>query len=167
MKESIAGTWLLGLVLGFTMIFVGFLCVMINYSTVFKTKNEVVSMIEKYEGLQNGPAGSVKIINNYLYNSSYASYGKCTCTSEKCWGVTRDPMQTREAALKGQENLTKISSGDEVYWCASYNNTGEKEGYYDVEFFINFEVPVLKNLGKFRVKGQTIKIKYLKPYENI
>ena len=64
MRESIGGTWLIGLVITFMLLFVAYLTVMINYSTAFKNKNEVVSIIEKYEGLSSGDTSSIGIINN-------------------------------------------------------------------------------------------------------
>ena len=44
------------LVIIFTLIFVAFISLTINYTRAFKTKNELVSMIEKYEGIEIGRA---------------------------------------------------------------------------------------------------------------
>ena len=51
MRESVGSTWLFGIVLAFTLIFSGFLVLALSYSKAYKLKNEVTSMIEKYEGL--------------------------------------------------------------------------------------------------------------------
>ena len=55
----------------FMLIFVAFLSLSLNYTKAFKIKNEIITTIEKYEGLTSSESktspGSIKIINNYLY----------------------------------------------------------------------------------------------------
>ena len=74
MRESIGTTWVLQLVILFILLFVGFLTLSLNYSKSYKVKNELLSVIEKYEGLTTD---SVKIINNYLSKNGYKTMGKC------------------------------------------------------------------------------------------
>ena len=50
MKESIGGTWLLGFVLVFIVIFSAYLAVSINYTKAFKVKNRIINIIEENEG---------------------------------------------------------------------------------------------------------------------
>lgn len=151
MRESIGGAWLIGLVITFMLLFVAYLTVMINYSTAFKTKNEVVHIIEKYEGISTSTGGSMQIINDYLRNSGYKATGKC----EEGW---------YGAKSLSHDNLTLIHKATDAYYCVKYNNTGEKEkgtGYYDVRLFLKFDLPVLGKIGSFKVNGQTIKIHHI------
>lgn len=146
MRESIGGTWLFGLVITFMLIFVGYLTVMINYSTAFKNKNEVVHIIEKYEGLSSKNNGSIHIINQYLNNSGYSATGSCPSG----WYGSTD---------LSKDNLT-TNGGNNNYYCVKYESVNKDTGYFNVRLFLKFDLPVLGQLGRFEVKGQTIKIKY-------
>lgn len=159
MRESMGGAWLTGLVITFMLIFVAYLTVMINYSTVFKTKNEVVHIIEKYEGLSEKTDGSVQIINQYLANSGYNAKGKCECKG--------DPNSCYGAEDLSSHNLTKNPTNGQYYYCVQYTNSAEKTGYYDVQLFLKFDLPVLGQIGQFKIKGQTIKIKYPTGYDSL
>lgn len=77
MRQSIGATWILQLVIVFMLIFVGFLALSINYTKAFRIKNEVLSIIEKYEGISSGEKGSIAIINNYLRHNNYQTMGTC------------------------------------------------------------------------------------------
>ena len=66
MRQAIGSTWILQLVIVFILIFVAFLALSINYTKAYKIKNELLSIIEKYEGVNSGENGSISIINNYL-----------------------------------------------------------------------------------------------------
>jgi len=53
MRHSIGGMWLLQLMVLFIFLFAAYIILTLNYSRTIKIKNEVVSMIEKYEGLND------------------------------------------------------------------------------------------------------------------
>ena len=63
MREVIGGTWLTQLVIVIMFVFVAFLALSMNYSKAFRVKNEVISFVEKNEGITKN---SVELINNYL-----------------------------------------------------------------------------------------------------
>ena len=50
MRESIGGTWLLGFVVLFIVLFSAYLAYSINYTKAFKTKNYIINTIEENEG---------------------------------------------------------------------------------------------------------------------
>ena len=154
MRESMGQAWIVGLILAFTLIFTSYLVIMINYSSAFKIKNELVHIIEKYEGLSSGESGSVRIINNYLVNSGYDAVGTCECNNtERCYGAKK---------ILNTNNLVQAQNNEKYYYCVEYisNNVSEKKGYYNVQLFLKVDIPVLGNFGNFKIKGQTIKIKY-------
>ena len=84
MRHTIGGTWLLGLMIVFIMLFVGFIVLTINYSRTVKIKNEMIDMIEKYEGLNNS---SIELVNNYLRYTGYDATGVCLTDEEDQKGV--------------------------------------------------------------------------------
>ena len=148
MRDSVGGTWLFGLIITFMLIFVGYLTLMINYSTVFKNKNEVVHMIERYEGMSTD---TMTLINNYLRNSGYSSKGRCP-TEEGWMGIEELSSLARP-----------VNNSSDAYYCykkTDAGDAGDDSAYYDVRLFLHFDIPVLGQLGSFDIKGQTIKIKY-------
>ena len=74
MREVTGSTWVFQLIIIFILIFACFLCLVINYSKAYRVKNEVLSIIQKYEGIYSNSAG---IINNYLRGESYVTTGSC------------------------------------------------------------------------------------------
>mgnify|MGYP003307345973 CR=1 FL=1 len=62
MKTAVSSTWIYGLVITFILVFAGYLAFTINYSTAFKVKNEMVTIIEKHKGMTNSSGNSVKSI---------------------------------------------------------------------------------------------------------
>ncbi len=156
MRESIGGAWLIGLVITFMLIFVAYLTVMINYSTAFKTKNEVVNIIEKYEGISKNT--SLPIINKYLANSGYNAQGKCGCVNKSyCYGV--NIFETSASSI------SKAKKNNKYNYCVEFTVSSEKTGYYNIELFLKFDLPVIGQIGNFKVKGETIKIKYPANYD--
>lgn len=133
MKESIGTTWIFGMVLIFILIFSSFLVLMINYSKVFSQKNEVVSILEKYEGYSST---SRTIIDNYLTASSYKTTGVCP---DGYYGAT---------SLDGKSGDVNQSSS--YYYCI--NRDGNK---YEVILFYSFNLPVLGDFTKFNITGET------------
>ena len=51
MREVSGSTWVLQIMLIFILIFACFLTLVINYSKAYRVKNEMLSIIEKYEGV--------------------------------------------------------------------------------------------------------------------
>ena len=53
MREAVGGTLLLQIVLVFLVVYIGFMAIILNYGTVFRTKNKIINYIEQYEGVKN------------------------------------------------------------------------------------------------------------------
>ncbi len=149
MRESIGTTWIYGLVLTFTLIFSGFLVLALSYSKAYKLKNEMTSMIEKYEGLTTVGAynngGSIKIINQYLKNANYSAKGVCNSGE---YGSNDLTTETLEAAVQNEK----------YYYCVSYTTNSKCRSIFRVTLFYDFNLPVLGKLGKYSVSGQTNEI---------
>ena len=137
MRESIGSMWILSLVLTFVLIFSAFLVLMINYSNVFSFKNEVTSILEKYEGYTSK---SRKIIDNYLNTSGYKTKGDCPDGFYSATSLDGD----------GSLNTTK-----DAYYCL-YRD-GSK---YEIILFYKFNLPIIGDLVNFTIKGETNKIKF-------
>ncbi len=152
MRQSIGSTWILGLVIGFMLIFVSFLSLSLNYSKVFRIKNEALSMIEKYEGVKEGETGAVALINNYLVQNNYTTMHYC------------------DVGEYGSKNLAVASlelvsdTRTLYYYCIAKVSTkidGNRlpnRSKYQVKFFFKFNLPIIGNLLTYRATGETIDI---------
>lgn len=145
MREAFGGTWLMGIVLLFIVVFSGFLAISINYSKAFKVKNEILNLIEKNEGFSN-TSGSYsgnsteEKIQNYLDKIGYASATNFKCP-ENLYGENYAPRD-------GGYCVAKIDSKD------------GKSSYYKVTTFVKIELPLIWNSFSFPVSGETKVIYY-------
>ena len=155
MRTSTGSIWLIGLVVTFMLIFVSFLSLTISYNKVFKIKNEVLTFIEKYEGLKDGDKGSIQLINNYLTYNNYNAMHYCSVGD---YG-SRNLSST---------NLELVSNKKEkYYYCISKKNTKQSNmpklkdrAKYTVKFFYKLNLPVIGDILTFDVVGETIDINY-------
>jgi len=151
MRQTIGATWILQLVIIFMLIFVGFLALSINYTKAFKIKNEMLSMIEKYEGVSSGDSGSVALINNYLRYYNYQTMGYC---EEGSYGSTNLDSNA----------LVLTNSNTKYYYCVkkkdSSSATYPDRATFTIDTFFKFNLPFLGDLFTFRVSGTTIDINW-------
>ena len=137
MKESIESTWTVQSIIFFILIFAAFLSLVIQYSKAYLVKNEVLNILEKYEGAQS----SKEIIGNYLLDQAYKTKGKCS--TEDGWYGAID-YTSYEAAEEGKNYL----------FCIQKETTNNRI-YYNVVFFYKFNLPIIGDITTFRVVGKT------------
>lgn len=67
MREAMGGALLIKLVMFFIVLYVCFLAIAVNYSITFRVKNQIINLIEEYEGydLAKGP------IKDYIASVGY------------------------------------------------------------------------------------------------
>ncbi len=143
MRSSIGGTWLLGLMLTFIFLFVAFIILTINYSRTIRIKNEIISVVEKYEGLNET---SIELVNNYLRANSYRASGVCTAERENgvYGGLSLTSLELEEAR-----------PGVKYFYCIRKYKGTNTTHYYQVGIFYRFNLPVLGDTAGFTVKGTT------------
>lgn len=76
MREAMGGALLLKLVMIFIVIYVCFLAVAINYSITFRVKNQIINLIEAYEGLENAESKIKEYVNSVGYYRGLGSMRK-------------------------------------------------------------------------------------------
>ena len=153
MRETVGNTWLYSLVLTFILLFSAFLSIAINYSRVFKVKNEMLSILEKYEGYN---AKSNSIINGYLSSTGYKTTGTCP---SGYYGVSE--LSTN--------NITSISgsgssSTSGSYYCLRWDSTIKR---YDIILFFKFNLPVIGDITTIKITGKTKRINYVTQYDGL
>lgn len=154
MRETIASTWIYQLVIIFILLFVAFLILSLTYSKNYKTKNELINIIEKYEGVN---VRSIQLINNYLSYNGYKTKGKCP--TGELWVGLEDLNSTK---------LTKTVKGQKYFYClnkkysnkqpSSKSSSGKvikSKMFYQVKTFFKFNLPVLGDIYTFAVDGTT------------
>lgn len=160
MRESIGGVWITQLVIVFMFIFAAFLALSINYSKAFRIKNEVLTMIEKGEGLTQNTRN---MIGNYLRNNGYTMKGKCEKNS---YGITIKGVKNTEMELINDSNKNK-----KYHLCVSkfrsVSPNFPNRAYYEVRLFFKFNLPVLGNISTFEVEGQSKDVSYPLDVKNI
>lgn len=153
LRESIGATWLYSLVIVFMLLFVGFLTLALSYSKSFKTKNEIISIIEKQEGVSTN---TVEVINKYLTYNGYGTMGNCP-SGESGW---------KGATSLEKSNLSPAKSNQKYYYCIrrqfvsnptknGRGSTNSQKVFYDVIIFYKFNLPVINTLTTFKVDGST------------
>lgn len=135
MKESISNFWLLSIVLIFILIFAAYLTVTLNYSKAFKIKNEVLSIIEKRNGITDDQvvkgvqskmgAGTVMVpnsaqgtINAFLRASGYGTKGSCNGLEGKWYGVKELVYAKNPTNNVGYE-IEEVKPTGKYYYCFS------------------------------------------------
>jgi len=72
MKESVSGALIMKIMLIFFVLYIAFLAIAINYSQAFRVKNEIINIIEKYEGLNGKSESEIKtFLNKVKYTNQY------------------------------------------------------------------------------------------------
>ena len=156
MRESVGGAWIYGLVLGFVLLFTSFIALAINYNKVFKVKNEVLSMIEKYNGVNEVNKG---IINNYLNNSGY-SMTNITCSNYSGEEGLKSG-ETGSGYINYQKDIMGINPPQQDM-CIRRVKRGDSGNVYayDIILFYDLDVPIIGDIFKFKVTGRTQDIYY-------
>ena len=152
MRQAIGSTWLMQLVIIFMLMFVAFLALSINYTKAFKTKNELVNMIEEREGIGSGEdKGALMLINNYLNYNNYSKKGHCEANE---YGVSN----------LNDANLEAVEEGNKYYYCVkkipTSTDTLPDRARYQIRIFFNFSLPVIGDIFTFSVEGTTIDINH-------
>ena len=134
------------------LIFVAFLALSINYTKAFKTKNELVNMIEEREGIGSGEdKGALMLINNYLNYNNYSKKGHCEANE---YGVSN----------LNDANLEAVEEGNKYYYCVkkipTSTDTLPDRARYQIRIFFNFSLPVIGDIFTFSVEGTTIDINH-------
>lgn len=148
MKSTVTTSESFKYILVFTFLFAAFLALAITYNRVFKQKNEIISIMEKYEGISTT---SLNIINKYLKTTGYSIKGQC---------------EVDEYGIKDLDNniYEKVTNTKEkYYYCLSdkvLKNDNSDKIYYDIKLFFKFNLPFVGDLFTFKITGETKGIKY-------
>lgn len=141
MRQTIGGSWLIGLMVLFILLFAGYIILTIDYNKSVRVKNEAISLIEKYEGLNEE---SITLVNNYLMGAGYMTTGRCG-EQDGMYGAISLESNELEEAVNGQR----------YYYCVKKYKGANTSYYYQISLFYRFNLPVLGDTSRFTIKGST------------
>lgn len=143
MRQTVGATWTLQLVVVFILLFVGYIVLTLNYSRTIKIKNEMISIVEKYDGITNQ---SIGLLNNFLVSSNYNAKGTCE-NKQGVYGV--------KILEEGRNTIEEADGTNSYYYCIRKYEGANKTNYYQITLFYKFNLPVIGDLSNFSVKGST------------
>lgn len=126
MREAIGGALLIKLVMVFIVIYVCFLAIAINYSITFRVKNQIINLIEEYEGYELAKSE----IEEYIASVGYYRAFGTSFTKDCDAGYSHD----------GYCIIPK---------------TSDRGNYYKVVTYVSFDFPILGEIMNFPVSGET------------
>ena len=160
MKEAIGGTWLFGIVITFVVLFTSFVALSTNYSRCFNIKDEILTTIEHYNGVNEK---SLAKINEYLGGVGYSSTSKCP---------SNDGSASQWYGFKIGNNTSTVGQTNANYCIRKHtitkpyeNNGGSitingpighpRSAYYQVAVFFNLNIPIIRTLFNINITGET------------
>lgn len=165
MKEAIGGTWLFGIVLTFVVLFTTFISVSTNYSRCFKIKDEILTTIEHYNGVNKS---TISKINDYVNGIGYSSTGNCPTDDNECWYGFKIGINDRSVGRKdvnyciSKHTITKpyqaqYDSVKDRYYVTDIDGPigHPRSAYYQVIVFFKLNWPILNSIFNLKISGET------------
>lgn len=139
MKEAVGGLGITQIVIVFLLVFAAYISISINMNKAQKVKDEVVSIIQKNNGLNDGAKQQIR---SYMATVGYRTTGDC----EDPW-VGFNESYTNKPLFCYKEVSLDATNNEQTQFPES--------AYYEVKVFFALDVPVLNNVFKFQLTGAT------------
>lgn len=146
MREAIGGTWMLGIIVLFIVLFSAFLALSINYTKAFKVKNKIVNILEENEGFtENNSGGTANKSLEELKDSSITEDKVYAYLMEMGYATTR--VDSKKCT---DDNMDYIEGG----YCIR-KMCSDQGSYYKVRTFIKVELPIIYQTFTIPINGET------------
>ena len=135
MRDAFGGAFSIKLKLIFLMLYISFMCVVINYARAFRVKNEIINIVEQNQGYD--PTNKIEVdkqINNYLEEVGYHVNQK-------------DVNRSSCSELTGHGYCIVLMSSDPEY--------------YKVEAYMVFRLPIINVDFTIPIQGETRRLEEL------
>lgn len=164
MRDAYGGVVNIAIIVVFLVLVSGYLAFNVNYTKAFRLKNEIISVLEEYEGngfesIGDGCGGGTNAICNRIKDyASQIGYNASTINPPNDNGTWKcDKTVGYCVGLFTEDNVTNISG--------STNSSEMQKIYFIVKTQININIPIINNimgLRIFQVSGSTKTITKLK-----
>lgn len=128
MKDSFGSAYMIYVFIFFVIIFVIFISLILKYAQAFKVKDQIISIIEEYEGYDYRV---INDIQNYIESTSYR-----TEIDNKTYNKIDGDCNT------------------EYRYCIATHSTGNAT-YYTVYTFVSWNFPFFNLSGVWNIQGET------------
>ena len=150
MKEAIGSYWLTLIFITFVILFTGYLCLSINMNKAYKVKNEIINILQKNNGFSEQ---SLKEIQQYMAKVGYRTKGDCDSSKNEYGFGLSGTSSSNRGLFCIKPNTTRYdtgSSGIKVQFPTA--------SYFSVKVFFSIDMPVVRRLFTFQVRGSTKKM---------
>lgn len=147
MREAFGGSWLLGFVVLFIVLFSAYLAVSVNYTKAFKAKNKIINIIEQNEGFSTAS-------NLCKNNKSDACLKNSKSTEDKIYAYLKESgfiINDLNGKVCPDDDYKFIQDGG---YCVQRVCTSQGS-YYKVNTFIKIELPIVWQTFTVPIKGET------------
>jgi hypothetical protein len=151
MRDAIGSYWLTMIVIVFIVLFTGYMCLSINMNKSYKVKNEIINIIQKNNGINES---TLEQIQEYMTRVGYRTTGKCAAY-ETAYG-------SKGRGNEGGNGLFCVTEMTTEYAPETQYTKEQfpKSAYYQIRVFFSIDLPVVRNLFTFGLKGSTKKLFY-------
>lgn len=134
MREAIGGALLIKLVMFFIVIYVCFLAIAINYSITFRVKNQIINLLEAYEGYDLAKDK----IDEYISSVGYYRSSSLSIVDRS-------------------DNDSNCHSHNGYSICLIDEDSIDEDNkiYYRVTTYVSFDFPIIGKITNFPVSGET------------
>lgn len=157
MRESMGGSWLIGIVALFIVLFSGFIAYSVSYTKAFKTKNQIVNLIEKNEGFTYFQGDVKNVSNDELMNDRSSE-------AQAYYYIKQTGYNTGDISCE-KHGYGSMQAGGYCLqrYCNNMNYTGvsgDARVYYKVTTFIKVNIPVINVGVNIPITGETKSLYY-------
>ena len=165
MKEAIGGSYIFQIVIIFIALFSSFIVYSVSYSKAFRVKNQVLDLIEQFQGytesmtgddltvlsdqelMDNGSVEALayKDIRNYGYKHDILDGN-----DDLCYTTLDDYNTSTIYNVKGE-----MKTGGYCVFKKCNNNIANRNTTYKVTAFIALQIPVINVIVKVPISGET------------
>lgn len=163
MKESIGGTWLIGIVALFIVLFSAFMAYSINYTKAFRAKNGIIDLIEQNEGFTFYSKSNIENLSNeqLLTDDSVQAQAYALV---KSMGYDYGDKSSSGVVCNNDNTLSDANKIDSAYQPGGYcvyrfcNSDGTYR--YKVVTYVMMKFPVINFGITVPIKGETKTLYY-------
>lgn len=139
MRESIGGSFLLYIVIFFIGVIILFFASIMSYSKAYRVKNRIINVVES-SGCSTTESDIISTIDSDLKDAgyTYTTAGKCNFNNECQNFNTKFP-----------------NNGENFNYCICKIDNGNNGFYYEVITFTEFEFPIIKDVIRSNVHGES------------
>ena len=152
MKESVGILSLTNIVILFILVFTGYLCIMLNQTKAYNVKNEIITIIQKHNGIDDEALADIK---QYMDEAGYRSSGKCDTPSYNDGSMTIKAIQSSGELTDKDSGMICITKYNVNSNLQDPSGQYPKAAYYGIKVFFAVDMPIINTVFNFNLKGNT------------